>query len=148
MASDRDIEDRAVDSPSPYARKHVEQYLATDGADVEHPSADRMILLYTTGRKTGNIRRIPVVHFPDGDDMLIVASKGGAPRNPEWYLNLAADPHVWVRYRDEFFGALASTLTPEERAQAWPAITDRSPAFAEYQARVSRVIPVVRLIRR
>ncbi|HEX9977601.1 MAG TPA: nitroreductase family deazaflavin-dependent oxidoreductase [Acidimicrobiia bacterium] len=142
-----EIEEQAVDGRSAWSRNHVEQYLATDGAVVDHPSADRMILLYTTGRRSGRIRRTPIVHFPVGDDMLVVASKGGAPRHPEWYLNLAADPRVWVRYKTDFFPALASTLTPEERAVAWPQITGRSPSFADYQAKTDRVIPVVKLTR-
>ena len=73
------IEEQATDPKSPWAIKHIEQYLASDGEAVDHPSADRLILLYTTGQKSGRIRRTPVVHFPDGDAMLIVASKGSSP---------------------------------------------------------------------
>jgi deazaflavin-dependent oxidoreductase (nitroreductase family) len=140
-----DIERDAVDATRPWAQKHIRQYLA--GEDVEHPSADRLILLYTTGRVTGKIRRTPVVQFPDGDDMLVVASQGGAPENPQWYFNLEADPRAWVRYYDDFFEARAEILDPEERAPVWERITAHTPAFAEYQAKVERVIPVVRLVR-
>ena len=142
-----EIEERAVDSPSPWARKHVEQYLESGGEAVEHPMDDRLILLYVTGRRSGEIRRVPVVHFADGDDMLIVASKGGAPEDPEWFRNLAADPRVWVRFRDDFFEARAEVLTPEERASAWGMLTSIAPSFADYQAKVERTIPVVRLSR-
>ncbi|HLA66225.1 MAG TPA: nitroreductase family deazaflavin-dependent oxidoreductase [Acidimicrobiia bacterium] len=141
----QEIEAQAIDSPSPWAKNHIDQYLATDGAAVDHPSAERLILLYTTGRRSGRIRRTPVVHFPAGDDMLVVASKGGAPTHPAWYLNLVADPQVWIRFKDEFFPAIASTLDPDERALEWAKITAMSPGFADYEAKTDRVIPVVRL---
>lgn len=140
-----DIETRAVNPSSPWALRHIEQYLATDGAEVDHPSADRLILLYTTGRRSGEIRRTPLVHFPEGESMLIVASKGGAPSHPLWYRNLVADPSVWVRFKKDFFAARAAVLGPDERPAAWDAITTRSPAFADYQAKTEREIPVVRL---
>jgi deazaflavin-dependent oxidoreductase (nitroreductase family) len=142
-----EIEARAVDSPSPWAQRHIEQYLATDGAEVDHPSGDRVVLLYTTGRRSGAIRRLPLVSFPDGDDLLVVASKGGAPEDPDWYRNLVADPHVWVRRKADFYPALAATLAPDERARAWEMIVAMNPGFADYQAKVERVIPVVRLTR-
>lgn len=142
-----DIESRATDPKSPWAVRHIEQYLATDGAEVDHPSADRLLLLYTKGRRSGAIRRTPVVHFPDGDTMLIVASKGGAPDHPLWYRNLVEDPEVWVRFKGDFFAARAEVLGPQERPAAWQTITARSPAFADYQAKTEREIPVVRLTR-
>lgn len=142
-----EIEEEAVDSPSPWARKHVEQYLATGGREVDHPMDERLILLYVTGRRSGDIRRVPLVHFEDGDDMLIVASKGGAPEDPEWFKNLVAEPRVWVRFRDDFFEARAEVLPPEERDPAWERITSSAPGFADYQAKVDRTIPVVRLRR-
>lgn len=142
-----EIETTAVDSPSPWAQKHVAQYLASEGKQIDHPMADRLILLYVKGRKSGSIRRVPLVHFPDGDDLLVVASKGGAPENPHWYRNLVDDPRVWVRYKDDFFEARAEVLAHEERTPAWKRITDEAPGFGEYQAKVERTIPVVRLSR-
>jgi len=142
-----DIETRAVDNPSAWARTHVEQYLATGGEKTDHPMTNRLILLYVKGRRSGEIRRVPLVHFPDGGDMLIVASKGGAPEHPMWYRNLAADPQVWVRFRDDFFEARAEVLSDEERAPAWEMITSIAPGFAEYQEKTARTIPVVRLAR-
>lgn len=141
------IEEQATNPKSPWALKHIEQYLASDGEAVEHPSADRLILLYTTGHKSGRIRRTPVVHFPDGDAMLIVASKGGHPDHPKWYDNLFANPTVWVRFKKDFFAATAEVLDPDERPAAWEMITTRTPAFAEYQAKTDREIPVIRLKR-
>jgi deazaflavin-dependent oxidoreductase (nitroreductase family) len=142
-----EIETRAVDSPSPYAQKHAAQYLESGGKAVEHGMSDQLILLYVKGRKSGEIRRVPLVHFRDGDDMLVVASKGGAPANPDWYDNLVADPKIWVRFMDDFFEARASVLTDAERTPAWERITREAPAFGDYQAKVSRTIPLVRLTR-
>lgn len=142
-----DIESRATDPKSPWALQHIAQYLASDGEQVDHPSADRLILLYTKGRRSGAIRRTPLVHFPDGDDMLIVASKGGAPEHPLWYRNLVADPQVWVRFKKDFFATEAITLGPDERPAVWAMITERTPAFADYQAKAGREIPIVRLRR-
>jgi F420H(2)-dependent quinone reductase len=138
-----EIEKSAVDSPSPYAQKHVAQYLG--GGDIEHTMADRLILLYAKGRKSGDIRRVPLVHFRDGEDMVIIASKGGAPEHPLWYRNLVADPQVWVRFKEDFFEARATVLSDEERAPVWGRITAAAPGFADYQAKVERTIPVVRL---
>ncbi len=140
-----DIEARAVDPTAPWAIEHIRQYLATDGGRVDHPHADVLILLYTTGRTSGKIRRVPVVHVPDGDDLLVVASKGGAPVHPEWYHNLVADPRVWVRRKAQFFAAVATTLDAEARAAVWARIVAAVPMFGEYEARTERQIPVVRI---
>jgi deazaflavin-dependent oxidoreductase (nitroreductase family) len=142
-----EIERKAVDNPSPWARKHVDQYLDSGGEQTDHPMTDRLILLYVKGRRSGEIRRVPVVHFTDGENMLIIASKGGAPEDPMWYRNLVADPQVWVRYKQDFFEARAHVLTPEERAPVWEMLTSIAPGFAQYQAKVERTIPVVRLAR-
>lgn len=140
-----EIETQATDPKSPWALNHVRQYLASEGTAVDHPSADRLILLYTRGHRSGLIRRTPVVHFPDGETMLVVASKAGAPDHPLWYRNLVADPVVWVRFKKDFFEARAHALGPDERPAVWEMITARTPAFADYQAKTEREIPVVRL---
>ena len=97
-----EIELAAVDSPHPPIAEQAHQYLATDGGEVDHPYADRLILLYVTGRSSGVVRRVPLVSVQDGDDLIIVASKGGAPDHPAWYRNLSADRRVWVRNRADF----------------------------------------------
>ena len=142
-----DIERRAVDNPSPWARRHIDEYLASGGREVAHPMSERLVLLYVTGRSSGEIRRIPLASFEDGDHRLVVASRGGAPDDPQWFRNLTADPRVWVRFRDDFYEARAEVLSPEERAVAWEAITSTAPQFADYEAKTERVIPVVRLRR-
>jgi deazaflavin-dependent oxidoreductase (nitroreductase family) len=142
-----EIEREAVDSPREWARNHVDQYLESGGTKTDHPHTDRLILLYTKGKRSGAIRRTPLVHFESDLGYLIVASQGGAPTHPSWYHNLLADPQVWVRDRDDFFEARADVLTPAERPPAWEYITSELPFFAEYQEKTDRVIPVVRLTR-
>jgi deazaflavin-dependent oxidoreductase (nitroreductase family) len=140
-----DIEARAKDLPSDWVQGHVRQYLESDGAEVDHPAADRLILLYTTGRRSGDIRRAPLVSFGDGDDLIVVASRGGAPSHPHWYLNLTADREVWVRRRHRFFPATATVLDGEERDEHWRRIVSLMPTFGRYQEKAGRQIPLVRL---
>ncbi|MGA7097965.1 MAG: nitroreductase family deazaflavin-dependent oxidoreductase [Acidimicrobiia bacterium] len=139
------IEQKAAENPSPWGQSHIDQYLASNGAEVEYPMADDLILLYTTGRKSGEIRRVPLVHYRDGEDLIVVASKGGAPTHPSWYLNLLADPRVWVRRQADFFEAEATVVQDGERETLWKSVTAWAPFFQGYQDKVSRQIPLVRL---
>ncbi|MDR9450483.1 MAG: nitroreductase/quinone reductase family protein [Acidimicrobiia bacterium] len=141
------IEAEALDSPSEYVSRQAQQYVASNGADIEHPVADRVFLLYFKGRKSGQIRRVPLVCVEDGDDLIIVASKGGADHHPTWYLNIDADPNVWVRNKADFYEARATTLEGPERAAAWAKMVKAMPFFGEYEQKTDRVMPVVRLAR-
>lgn len=141
------IEDRAVDPARPFAAEHVRQYLESNGASVDHPAAGHLILLYTTGRTTGKIRRTPLRYFELGDDLMVAASYGGAPEHPDWYLNLLADPRVWVRRDADLYEATAAPVEGEERDRIWETVVvSQAPQFADYQTKTSRVIPVVRLV--
>ena len=142
-----EIESQAVDTPQPWARKHIEQYLRSDGSEVDHPLADNLILLYTKGRKSYRIRRVPVVSYPEGEDLIVIASKGGAPKHPAWFLNLRVTPQVWVRRKSDFFEATATILEGNEYHEMWTRIVDWAPGFQNYQDRTERQIPLVRLIR-
>jgi deazaflavin-dependent oxidoreductase (nitroreductase family) len=84
--------------------------------------------------------------FPDGEDLLVIASKGGAPEDPEWYRNLVADPAVWVRRKGRLYEARATVLEGEERASRWKPITERHPSFDKYQEQAGRTLPLVRLV--
>jgi deazaflavin-dependent oxidoreductase (nitroreductase family) len=139
------IDDLATENPSEWASQHIRQYLESNGQDIDHRLADNMILLYTKGRKSGKIRRHPIVHLPDGEDLIVIASKGGAPRHPEWYLNLESDPQVWVRRKSDVFEATAEILKGEEHEQMWSRVTDWAPGFQQYQDRTQRRIPLIRL---
>lgn len=142
-----DIEAQAVDSPSEFVSNQAKQYAANGGIDVRHPNADNVILLYVRGRKSGQIRRVPLVSVRDGEDLLIVASKGGAPNHPHWYLNLAADPRVWVREKADFSEANATVLEGDERRSAWSKLVEAMAFFADYETKTDRVLPVIRLTR-
>jgi deazaflavin-dependent oxidoreductase (nitroreductase family) len=142
-----EIEEQAVDNPSPYAGAHIAQYLESDGEEVDHPMADALVLLHTTGKRTGRIRRTPLAAFEDGDDLIVIASKGGAPVHPSWFWNLKADPTVWVRQKKDFFEAEAEPLQGDEYDEMWRRVTKWNPNFQAYQDKTERVIPLVRLTR-
>ena len=100
-------------------------------------------LLTTTGRRSGEPRTVPLLHLPRGRQVILVASQGGLPKDPQWYRNLVADPHVTVQVGRRTRPMLARTATPAERAELWPWLVDRYADFADYQRNTSRVIPVV-----
>ncbi|GHO88449.1 nitroreductase family deazaflavin-dependent oxidoreductase [Dictyobacter formicarum] len=106
-----------------------------------------LILLTTTGAKTGQQRIIPLMYVPDGDRILAVASKGGNPKHPEWYLNILAHPEVTVEVGTEKFNTTAKVLTGAEREKAFARAADVFPPYAEYQKKTSREIPIIALER-
>ena len=141
------VEERATVNPSPRAEEHIQKYLVSDGRDVDHPAGDRLILLYTTGRKSGEIRRVPLGSFPDGDTLVVIGSNAGRPQQPQWYMNLVADPTVWVRKQSDLYQAEASVLPAQDRQVFWDDLTARMPMFAEYQENAGRELPLIRLTR-
>jgi deazaflavin-dependent oxidoreductase (nitroreductase family) len=106
-----------------------------------------MVVLTTTGAKSGQPRSIPLVYLADDDRVVIFASKAGAPTNPDWYHNLVANPRVTVELGDERFEADATVVHGEERERLYARQAEIMPGFAEYQEKTSRVIPVVILTR-
>ncbi|MDQ1468122.1 MAG: hypothetical protein QOH10_2537 [Actinomycetota bacterium] len=106
-----------------------------------------MVLLTTTGAKSGQLRTHPLVYQADGDRIIVFASKGGAPTNPDWYHNLVANPTATVEVGGDRYDAKATVLTGEERDRLFARQTESFPGFAEYQAKTSRTIPVVALER-
>jgi deazaflavin-dependent oxidoreductase (nitroreductase family) len=105
------------------------------------------LLLTTTGAKSGRPYTTPVMYLPDGDRVVVFASKGGAPTNPDWYHNLLANPHVTVEVGTDSYEADAKVLTGEERDRLYARQAEAYPGFAEYQEKTQRVIPVVALHR-
>jgi deazaflavin-dependent oxidoreductase (nitroreductase family) len=131
-----------------YGQDHIDQYLATDGADgFEWRNGTTILILTTQGRKTGKARQHALIFREYGDDYLVVASKGGAPEPPEWYLNLQENPEVQVQIKDDAFRARARTATAEEKPAMWQHMTEVWPDYDEYQKKTSREIPVVVLER-
>lgn len=108
-----------------------------------------MLLLDHVGAKSGKKRTSPLLYIPDGDDVVIVASKGGYPKHPAWYHNLMANPDTTVQIGRERRLVHARAATVEERGRLWPAVVEAYPGYADYQARSKgREIPLVILARR
>ena len=106
-----------------------------------------MMLLTTTGARSGQARTNPVVYTKDGDRFVIIASKAGAPTNPDWFHNLVANPEVTLEVGDERFPARATVTSGEERRRLYDAQAALMPGFAEYAQKTTREIPVVVLDR-
>lgn len=106
-----------------------------------------MVLITTTGAKSGQQRTTPLVSLPDGDRVFIFASKAGAPTNPDWYHNLKANPVVQVEQGTETYKAEAVEITGDERDGIYRRQAEAMPGFAEYEQKTTRKIPVVELVR-
>ncbi|MCU0309204.1 MAG: nitroreductase family deazaflavin-dependent oxidoreductase [Thermoleophilia bacterium] len=106
-----------------------------------------IVLLHSKGAKSGKEYLNPLMAMPVGDDMAIIASMGGAPRNPDWYYNVKANPDVTVEYGTETYRATAVEVTGEERDRIFTAVKTKFSNFAEYEAKTTRTIPVVLLKR-
>jgi len=138
-----------IDSPSGWVADHIRRYVETNGDDGHFWNGVPCLLLTTVGRKSGARRRTALIYGRDGDDYVIVASKGGHPHHPLWFKNLVANPVVGLQVGAEVFEALASTYDEgAARESAWTTMTGLWPAFDEYQAKAGRRIPLVRLTRR
>ena len=102
-----------------------------------------VLLLTTTGRRTRRPRTWPLTYLPDGDSLIVIASNGGQPNHPAWYLNLRATPQVSVQLGDRVHTMVAQTTEGYERARLWSRVVEEYPAYAEYQRKTDRQIPVV-----
>jgi len=125
----------------------IAEFRANGGAVGGPFEGTRILLLTTTGAKSGLERVNPVVCRVEGDDIYVFASKAGAPTDPDWYHNLVANPEVGVELGADRFAARAVVLEGSERDRVYAAHAEQFPTFAEYQAGTDRVIPVVRLDR-
>ena len=127
--------------------EHMEKYLATNGEDGHVWRGVPTLLLTTTGRRTGRSLMLPLIYGTHGDHHVIVASKGGNPKHPGWYVNLVAEPTVQVQVGAERFTARARTAAGDERAALWDQMAGIWPPYNEYQTKTEREIPVVVLER-
>jgi deazaflavin-dependent oxidoreductase (nitroreductase family) len=135
--------------------EHLRRYVESDGADghlwdttaVGGPGPVPTLLLTTAGRRSGQPITMPLIYGEVGGKYVVVASKGGAPTHPGWYLNLVAQPAVEVQVRADRFRATARTATGEERARLWQTMAAIYPPYNAYQAKTQREIPVVVLER-
>jgi deazaflavin-dependent oxidoreductase (nitroreductase family) len=131
-----------------FGDEHVRVYRETAGERGYHWRGTTVLLLTTTGRKSGEPRTTPLIHRTDGDRWIVVASKGGTPENPSWFENLLADPQATIQVKGEEVPVRASTATGEERGRLWSLMAEVWPAYDDYQAKTEREIPVVVLARR
>ncbi|HEX3542410.1 MAG TPA: nitroreductase family deazaflavin-dependent oxidoreductase [Acidimicrobiales bacterium] len=132
---------------SDYNTKVIEDFRAHQGNVGGNFEGSPMLLLTTTGAKSGTPRTTPLVYLADGDRYVIFASKAGAPTNPDWYHNLRAHPRVTVEVGGETFQADASVADAEERDGLFNRQVEVMPGFADYQRATSRIIPAVILTR-
>lgn len=133
-----------MSGPNSHNNKMIEQYRA-NGGKVDFPLP--LLLLTTTGAKSGETRTTPVAYSRDGDRLVILASKGGAPTNPDWYHNLMAHPLVTVELGTERFQARAVEADDAEYERLYSQHATQMPGFAEYRRKTTRHIPVIILER-
>jgi deazaflavin-dependent oxidoreductase (nitroreductase family) len=136
-----------MNNPNNWNQAIIDEFQANSGK-VGGPFAGKtLLLLHTVGVKSGQERINPVAYVADGDRLVIIASKGGAPTNPDWYYNIFAHPLVTVEVGTEQFQAQAAIASEPERTRLYNQMVEMMPGFAEYQQKTTRVIPVITLTR-
>lgn len=123
----------------------VRQYEATAGGKGRLLQGAPCVILWTRGRKTGKVRKSALMRVEHEGTYAVVASMGGAPKHPQWYLNLVAHPEVTLQDGAEVIDLVARTATPEEKKEWWPRCTAVWPPYEDYQRSTPRDIPVVLL---
>ena len=145
-----------LDSPTEWVRDHIARYVASDGADGHDWNGVPCMLLTTKGRRSGNWQRSALIYGiePGSDEVILIASKGGAPENPLWLENLLVEPEVWIQIGAETGWATARVVDqvsePHRRDRLWAVMREIWPSYDEYQQKADgagRVIPVVTLRR-
>ena len=134
-------------SDEDWNRKIIEEFRANHGQVGGPFEGATLLLLTTTGAKTGNRRTVPLGYMPDGDRLCLFGSNSGGPKNPDWLYNVIENPEVTVELGDEGSTAKATVIAGEERDQLFARGVERVPQFGVYQEQTTRVIPVVALER-
>lgn len=137
------VAEEVVDSPTGWVAKHIKEYVETGGEKGHTWQGVPTLLLTTRGRKTGKLRRTALIYGRSGDSYVVVASIGGAPRHPKWYLNLSANPDVELQVGPDVKSGTARTADPVERARLWPEMAKIWPQYDRYQEKTDRQIPIV-----
>ena len=130
-----------------YNRQLIEEFRADRDKGGGAMKGRPLLLLTTTGAKSGQLRTKPMMFIPDGDRLLVIASNAGAPTHPDWYRNLVAHPEVTVEVGNETFKANAIVTEGLERQRLWSRVVELYPFFADHQAKTTRPIPVIVLRR-
>lgn len=134
-------------SPQAWVREQVALYEATGGREGGTRHGLPVVIVTNRGARTGKLRKTPLMRVEHDGAYLAVASMGGAPRNPTWYGNLVADPHVTLQDGDDLWDMTARELVGEERALWWDRAVAAFPPYAAYQERTARLIPLLLLER-
>jgi F420H(2)-dependent quinone reductase len=129
-------------SKASYARKQVERYEATNGAEAGDMRGKPIIVLTSIGAKSGKLRKTPLMRVEHGGTYAVVASLGGAPEHPVWYYNLKANPRVELQDLTTRLDYTAREVTGDEKATWWDRAVDAWPDYANYQKKTDRQIPV------
>jgi deazaflavin-dependent oxidoreductase (nitroreductase family) len=137
--------DRATDSQWDWVAEQTRTYLASGGTEGHQAEGVHVLVLATTGRITGQPRRTCLIYGTSEDDFVVVASKGGADEDPDWFKNLQADPSVGVQAGTRRFTCRARLASPVEREVLWPQMVGIFPLYEEYARKTDRQIPVVLL---
>ena len=136
-----------MDDPNNRNQKIIDEFRANAGKVGGYFAGKTLLILHTVGAKSGEERVNPTAYTTDGDRLVIIASKGGAPTHPNWYYNILANPLVTVEVGTERFQAQAAVASEPERSRLYQKMVDMMPGFAEYERKTSRVIPVITLTR-
>ena len=123
----------------------INEFRANDGKVGGRFEGKTLLLLHTTGAKTGKERVNPVAYVRDGDNYVVIASKGGAPTNPDWYYNILAHPRLTVEVGTETFDVESEVAEEPERIHLYNKMVEMMPGFDDYRRRTTRVIPVIEL---
>jgi deazaflavin-dependent oxidoreductase (nitroreductase family) len=130
-------------TPADFNTQVIEEFRANGGKAGGMFEGMPLVLVHNVGAKSGKEYVTPLVYLADGDDIVIFASKGGAPENPGWYHNLKAEPNVSIEVGDQKLDALATEATGDERDRLYSAQEAAQPQFAEYATKTDRKIPVI-----
>lgn len=126
-----------------FSRLHTTLYRATGGNIGRRLANNDMLLLTTTGRHSGSHHTVPLLYLRDGNRFVVIASYGGRPQHPQWYLNLRAEPEGFIQTQRETVAVAATTMSPADRAVWWPRIVAAYSDYAAYQSKTEREIPVL-----
>jgi deazaflavin-dependent oxidoreductase (nitroreductase family) len=137
--------DRATDSSWDWVAEQTRTYLSSGGTEGHDANGVHTLVLATTGRRTGEPRRTCLIYGTSGDDYVVVASKGGADEDPDWFKNLQSNPSAGVQVGPHRFTARARVASQDERASLWPMMARIFPLYDEYAQKTDRQIPVVLL---
>jgi F420H(2)-dependent quinone reductase len=122
---------------------HAGVYRATGGKLFGRMGKSPILLLNTVGRKTGRKRTSPLLYVMDGEDFVVIASKGGAPTHPAWYMNLMANPEATVEIGDREVRVEAEVADPEDKPRLWQKMVEMYPTYDDYQRKTEREIPLL-----